>query len=96
MTTARTLSGCFIASRSGVDIATSFFPSKLPVNGGKELAARLDPDRFVQVHRSHIVNLDELDHLEPYDERRLLVVLRDGSQIVPSRAASERLRNVVR
>jgi len=62
----------------------------------KELAARLDPDRFVQVHRSHIVNLDAIDHLRPYDERRLVLVLKEGGEIVASRAASERLRHGIR
>jgi two-component system LytT family response regulator len=62
----------------------------------KELAARLDPERFVQVHRSHIVNLDAIDHLKPYDERRLVLVLKEGGEIVASRAASERLRHGVR
>jgi two-component system LytT family response regulator len=62
----------------------------------KEMASRLDPERFVQVHRSHIVNLDAIDHLRPYDDRRLLIVLRDGSEIVASRTASERLRHGAR
>ena len=62
----------------------------------KELQARLDPERFVQVHRSHIVNLDAIDHLKPYDERRLVLVLKEGGEIVASRAASERLRHGVR
>lgn len=62
----------------------------------KEMAARLDPERFVQIHRSHIISLDAIDHLRPYDDRRLLIVLRDGSEIVASRAASERLRHMVR
>jgi len=62
----------------------------------KEMAARLDPERFAQVHRSHIVNLDAIDHLRPYDDRRLMIVLKDGSEIVASRSASERLRHGVR
>ena len=62
----------------------------------KELAARLDPERFAQVHRSHIVNLDAIDHLRPYDERRLVLVLKEGGEIVASRSASERLRGGVR
>jgi two-component system, LytTR family, response regulator len=62
----------------------------------KELAARLDPQRFLQVHRSHIVSLDAIDHMRPYDERRLLIVLRDGGEVVASRTASERLRGIVR
>lgn len=61
-----------------------------------ELASRLDPDVFVQVHRSHIVNLDAIVKLVPFDARRLLVQLRDGTQIVASRAASETLRGLVR
>jgi two-component system LytT family response regulator len=62
----------------------------------KEMASRLDPERFLPVHRAHIINLDAIDHLRPYDDRRLMIVLRDGSEIVASRAASERLRHGVR
>jgi two-component system, LytTR family, response regulator len=61
-----------------------------------ELAARLDPERFVQVHRSHIVNLDAVKLLRPYDDRRLLIVLANGEEIVASRSASEALRKQVR
>jgi len=61
-----------------------------------ELASRLDPSRFRQVHRSHIVNLDAVQHLRPHDERRLAITLRDGTVIVASRAASEDLRRLAR
>jgi len=61
-----------------------------------ELLARLDPARFRQVHRSHIVNLEEVAHLRPYDDRRLAVTLRDGAVVVASRAASEALRRLAR
>lgn len=61
-----------------------------------ELIARLDPSRFVQVHRSHIVSWAAVAHLRPHDERRLAVTLRDGSVILASRAASEDLRRRVR
>jgi two-component system LytT family response regulator len=59
-----------------------------------ELEQRLDPARFLRVHRSHIVNLEAISHLQPFDERRLLIALRDGSQVVASRAASEKLRRL--
>src|SRR5262245_30822648 len=62
----------------------------------KELAARLDPRRFLQVHRSHIVCLDAIEHMRPHDDRRLLIVLKGGGSLVASRAASERLRQDVR
>jgi two-component system LytT family response regulator len=61
-----------------------------------ELAGRLDPERFVQVHRSHIVNLDAVKLLRPFDERRLLIVLTNGEEIVASRSASGELRKLVR
>jgi two-component system LytT family response regulator len=61
-----------------------------------ELAARLDPARFRQVHRSHIVNLDAVEHMRPYDDRRLAITLRDGTVVVASRAASEELRKLAR
>jgi two-component system, LytTR family, response regulator len=61
-----------------------------------ELAERLDAARFRQVHRSHIVNLDAVAHLRPYDERRLAITLRDGTVVVASRAASEELRRLAR
>ncbi len=61
-----------------------------------ELAGRLDPGRFRQVHRSHIVNLDAVEHLRPYDDRRLAITMRDGTVLVASRAASEQLRRLAR
>ena len=62
-----------------------------------ELAERLDRERFIQVHRSHIVNLDAMKLLRPHeDERRLVIVLANGEEIVASRAASETLRKQVR
>jgi two-component system LytT family response regulator len=61
-----------------------------------ELVSRLDPARFRQVHRSHIVNLDAVAHMKPYDDRRLAITLHDGSVVVASRAASEELRRQAR
>ena len=61
-----------------------------------ELAARLDREVFHQVHRSHIVNLDAVVKLVPFDARRLLIQLRNGKEILASRSASEMLRSLVR
>ena len=61
-----------------------------------ELAARLDAKRFQRVHRSHIVNLDAVQHIQPHDDRRLEIVLADGSSVIASREASERLRGEAR
>jgi len=51
----------------------------------QELEARLDPRRFVRVHRGHIVALAEVAHLEPWDHGDGLLVLRDGTHVVLSR-----------
>jgi two-component system LytT family response regulator len=60
-----------------------------------ELLARLDPERFRQVHRSHIVNLDRIRDIKRYDERRLLITLHGGEEILASRKASEELKRLV-
>jgi two-component system LytT family response regulator len=61
-----------------------------------DLLSRLDTERFRQVHRSHIVNLDHVSQIEPYDERRLMITVAGGGEILASRKASEELRRLVR
>lgn len=56
------------------------------------LEARLDPARFVRVHRSHVVNLDAVSAIEPQDDGDAIVVLRDGSRVPCSRRYREALR----
>ena len=46
---------------------------------------RLDPARFVRVHRSWMVNLDCIAEIEPLDTGDARVLLRDGSTIPCSR-----------
>ncbi len=62
----------------------------------KSLARDLDSERFVRVHRSRIVNLDHVSSIEPFDDRRLAVKLKDGTSVLASRAGSSRLRRLVR
>jgi two-component system LytT family response regulator len=61
-----------------------------------ELLKRLDAERFRQVHRSHVVNLDHVKQMRPYDERRLLITVEGGGEILASRKGSEELRRLVR
>mgnify|MGYP002141143865 CR=1 FL=1 len=49
------------------------------------LAGRLDPERFVRVHRTEVVNLDALVRLEPLGHGDALLTLVDGSTVVASR-----------
>ena len=43
--------------------------------------SRLDPQRFVRIHRSVIVNLDRVTQLEPTFRREHVVLLQDGTRL---------------
>jgi two-component system LytT family response regulator len=58
----------------------------------KTIERRLDPTRFVRVHRSTIVNLDAVAHLTPTSNGDCELTLRDGTRLPASRTFSERLR----
>lgn len=60
-----------------------------------ELERVLDPNRFVRVHRSHMVNLDHVASLNPYDAYRLSIELSDGSRVIASRSGSRLLKSRV-
>jgi two-component system LytT family response regulator len=50
-----------------------------------DLARRLDPRRFVRVHRSAIVNIESILHLQPISHGEFDVVLKDASRTKVSR-----------
>jgi two-component system LytT family response regulator len=59
-----------------------------------DLEKRLDRERFLRVHRSHVVNLDHVSALVPFDATRLQVEMRDGTKILASRTRSRELRHL--
>ena len=61
----------------------------------KNFEERLDPARFLRVHRSAIVNLDSIQRLEPWSHGEYSVVLRDGTRLMSSRTYSQRLRTII-
>jgi two-component system LytT family response regulator len=62
--------------------------------GMNEFESRLDPQRFLRIHRSHIVNLDHVAAMEPFDATRLQVQMKDGMKIIASRTRSKELRGL--
>jgi two-component system, LytTR family, response regulator len=62
----------------------------------KTLEQRLDPDRFVRVHRSIIVNIDRIRQLAPTFHGEYELELRDGTRLASGRGYSERLQAIVR
>jgi two-component system, LytTR family, response regulator len=58
-----------------------------------DLEARLDPNAFVRIHRSAIVNLDRVREMRPLFRGELVVVLHDGTQLRMSRGRREDLES---
>lgn len=56
---------------------------------------RLDPVRFVRIHRSTIVNVDRVVELRPAFARELTVLLRDGTSLRLAAPYRDRLRRLI-
>jgi two-component system LytT family response regulator len=56
------------------------------------LEAGLNPDSFVRIHRSYIVNLERVVRIEPYGKDSRLAILADGTRLPVSRAGYTRLK----
>lgn len=63
-----------------------------------ELQARLDPDVFWRVHRSHLVNIGKVKEIVPWFSRNYILRMRDGksSEIPVSRSQTKRLRQYLK
>lgn len=57
-----------------------------------ELENRLDPGEFVRIHRSTLVNMNQVASLKRSDDGRVTVVLKDGTELSSSRRYSDNLR----
>jgi two-component system LytT family response regulator len=60
------------------------------------LERRLDPERFVRVSRSAIVNVEHVQYLEPWSHGEYVFVLRDGARVAGThgyRTAVDRMLN---
>ncbi len=56
------------------------------------LEERLDPKRFIRVHRSFILNIDRLRSIELYAKDSRIAILEDGTKVPVSRSGYSRLR----
>jgi len=56
------------------------------------LEAGLNPDSYVRIHRSYIVNLERVARIEPYGKDSRLAILTDGTRLPVSRAGYARLK----
>ena len=58
----------------------------------RDLEARLDPKRFVRIHRSAIVRVDRIRELQSLPSGDAAVVLRDGTELRVSRSRRDAIR----
>jgi len=56
------------------------------------LESCLDPEQFVRVHRSYLVNLERVVRIEPYGKDSRLAILSDGTRLPVSKAGYARLQ----
>jgi two-component system, LytTR family, response regulator len=87
-----------IERAQGADDYTTIFASLKEYLVGVRLAdleTHLAPANFMRVHRSHLINLEYVTSIEPYDAARVEVVMKSGVRIVASRTGSKRLRSLV-
>jgi two-component system LytT family response regulator len=59
------------------------------------ISARLDPDKFVRIHRSIIVNVQKIKEVEPVNSGEYIVTLKGGKQLSCSRGYRARLQHVI-
>ena len=60
------------------------------------LEKKLDSRRFVRVHRGHLVNVDRIREIQPWDHGDYRLVLQDGTCVNLSRRYRARLQHLLR
>jgi two-component system, LytTR family, response regulator len=56
------------------------------------IEGRLDPEKFLRIHRSTIVNIDRVAELQPWFHGDYAVTLRDGTRLTLSRGHRDKLQ----
>jgi two-component system LytT family response regulator len=59
------------------------------------LEQRLDPHRFLRIHRSTMVNADRIKELRPWFHGEYIVMLKDGTELTLSRTYREKILSLL-
>jgi len=59
------------------------------------IAARLNPERFVRIHRSLIANVNRIKELQPCESGEYIAVLKDGKELSCSRGYRFQLQRLI-
>ena len=57
----------------------------------QNLSDKLDPTKFLRIHRSTIVNIERIQELKTWFHNEYRVILRDGTKLMMSRSCRKRL-----
>ena len=61
-----------------------------------EMEAKLDPSKFLRIHRSTIVNIERIRELQQHFNGEYIVVLQDGTEHKLSRSRREQLQTLLK
>jgi two-component system LytT family response regulator len=61
-----------------------------------EMESKLDPEQFIRIHRSSIVNLERIRELQQHFNGDYVVVLQDGTELKLSRNRREQLQSLLK
>ena len=61
-----------------------------------EMEAKLEPSKFLRIHRSTIVNIDRIRELQQHFNGDYIVVLHDGTELKLSRSRREQLQRLLK
>ena len=83
------------ADRNNVDIFTrrGTFNMRTTL---ESLEEKLDPEQFVRIHRSHIVNLDAVKEIHPWFHGDYKAILHDGTELMWSRRYASRRPDMIK
>ena len=64
----------------------------------KEVAANyvdtIDPEKFMRIHRSNIVNIERIKEIQPWFNGEYLIILKDDTRLTLSRKYRERFKDL--
>ncbi|NLR80045.1 LytR/AlgR family response regulator transcription factor [Chitinophaga eiseniae] len=55
----------------------------------------LDPQQFTRVHRSYILNVNQVTRIDPYEKENHLAILRSGAKVLVSKTGYPRLKSAL-
>jgi two-component system LytT family response regulator/two-component system response regulator LytT len=81
-----------------ITVVTSHYAGTSNYRTLDELQARLDPDVFWRVHRSHLVNINKIKEIVPWFSRNYILRMKDekATEIPVSRTQTRRLREYLK